>query len=75
MAFTVFEKYLYFYDNKNLANLNKPALVKLLTLGIFDTTKLRSQKQIDFVKMEGILYPGISDPLLEIRGTKSNYTN
>lgn len=42
MAFTVFERYLYFYDNKNLINLNKPALVKLLSLGIFDTTKLRA---------------------------------
>ncbi|CAD8067964.1 unnamed protein product [Paramecium primaurelia] len=75
MAFTVFERYLYFYDNKNLINLNKPALVKLLAIGIFDTTKLRSsEQQIDFVKLEGILYPGMSDPLLEVRGTKYNYT-
>ncbi|CAD8153469.1 unnamed protein product [Paramecium pentaurelia] len=75
MAFTVFERYLYFYDNKNLINLNKPALVKLLSLGIFDTTKLRaSDQQIDYVKLEGILYPGISDPLLQIRDKKFNYT-
>ncbi|CAD8105620.1 unnamed protein product [Paramecium sonneborni] len=74
IAFTVFEKYLYFYDNKNLINLNKPAMVKLISLGIFDTTNLRSSEyEIDYVKLEGLLYPGISDPLLEINGIKPNY--
>lgn len=70
----MFEKYLYFFDNKNLSNLNKPALVKLLAVGIFDTTKMRSSEhQINYSKLEGMLYPGLSDPFLEVKGSPASF--
>lgn len=49
-------------------------LVKLLTLGIFDTSKMRSSEhQINYSKLEGMLYPGLSDPFLEVKGSPASF--
>lgn len=43
---------------------NKPFLVRMLTMSIFDTQSLRTHGQIDQWTIEKLLYPGISDIFL-----------